>query len=486
MSTGLTKDIFPIGLLLEKRPCLIIGGGKTALRKVEALLAAKAVITVISPSLTGDVEALKHANKIKHIARAYKTGDTQGYHLVFAATGNRQINHMILQECRAASTPCCSVDGNWMQGDFVTPAVIRKDQLSVAISTGGQSCRRSRLIKENLTRHLDMVDALELIVIGTSHQQIDLSARDKLQIQNEDLLHVGDMLMQVWGLHAFMLLVTCNRIELLGIITPNAKTLAVLQRILTFDALCAQNVYIKKGQDAFTHTALLASGLLSQMTGETHIVAQIKDALAVATEKGWANGMLKEWIDTALHISRDIRATISYDESPNEIEDVAIAYTVKALGISEATAEPNITIVGAGTIGQGLVTRLADLKIPCNWVYYRNVPAQVPSGATLHPWNQLQDIVFQSDCVMTAVAAKEPILTETMAPRHAILLIDLGAPRNIDPALGTPPVKLVNMDDLQEWYAQKSNVWDMRMKQAENLVQEHQPMYQQIMRSFQN
>ena len=58
---------------------------------------------------------------------------------------------------------------------------------------------------------------------------------------------------------------------------------------------------------ALTSASLLAAGLLSQMPGENHIVSQVKEALALATQRGWAGGLVAEWMAAALHISKDIR-----------------------------------------------------------------------------------------------------------------------------------------------------------------------------------
>ena len=488
MSSGLTQNIFPVGLLLENRPCLIVGGGKRALRKTEGLLAANANVTVIAPTLANELEVLKSKHSITHIARAYQPTDIQGYALVFAATGDRHVNRTILQECRKDNIPCCPVDGNWMHGDFVTPAVFRKDHLSVAISTGGQNCRRSRLIKENLARHLDMVDAVDLVVIGTSHEQLRLATRDALQLQGEKLLQTGEMLMQVWGLHAFMLLSTCNRIELLGLKTKGVTTHALLQRILGFDAPPPASIYIKEGQDAFAHTALLAAGVLSQMTGENHIVAQIKEALTLAAEKGWADGMLKEWIDAALHISKEIRNVIPLGQLQGEIEDAAVGYLYHARTLRALPQESTITVMGTGTVGRGIVARLAQQQIPCHWIYHRNAPQQIPKGVSLHAWKERSDLLRRSDCVITATATQAPIVTDEVAPLlqgRPVLLIDVATPRNIAPTLATSQIQLVDLDDLKGWQIRESGAWETLIEKAQELIEAHHPMYTQMMRSFQ-
>ncbi len=497
MSPGITKTVYPISMLLENRPCLIVGGGKVAARKADGLLEAGAEITVISPDLDHHLAQLMQAGKLRHIRRTYEAGDAKGFALVFAATGNRYTNRAVLTECQSLHVPCCPVDGNWMDGDFVTPATIRKGLLSVAISTGGQNCRRSRLIKENLSRHLDMVDSADLLVIGTSHKELNLKERERLHLQGETCLQTGSMLMHVWGLHEFLLLDTCNRTELLAVTATGTGTDAILQRILGFDTLAPDTFYVKTGVAAFEHVALLASGLLSQMVGENHIVSQIKDALSGATSREWAGGMIKEWIDAALHISKEIRGKMPADLLQGEIEDAAIQYMMAHQdqpGLSchvPRSSSPVITVIGTGTVGTGIVTRFAGLGIPCHWVYHRNPPEAIPAGTTLQPWDQLEDALAKSDCVLCATASTQPILTAQMHVHLAgrpVLLIDLATPRNIDASIAdqAPQIERVDLDSLKIWQARQTGIWDSLWTQSQQIIRQHETFYDQIMRSFQS
>ncbi len=456
------------------------------MRKAEALLAAHAKIAIIAPMLDHALEALINTHGITHLLKAFEPDDIDGFALVFAATSERYTNRCILQACQAANIPCCSVDGNWMHGDFVTPAVFRKDHLTVAISTGGQSCRRSRLIRNTLAQHLETIDAAEIFVLGTSHQQLSLAARDALQLQGSKRIEIGGMLQHVWGLHAFMLLSTCNRIELLGIKSPDINIQGLLIRILGLDMLPPESLYIKQGRDAFAHTAFLSAGLLSQMTGENHIVAQIKQALAEAVTHDWANGMLQEWIDAALHISKEIRRTVPGHPFRGEVEDAAATYLDHFLGTIEG--KPVIVVIGTGAVGQGLVAKLAHNHCVCHWVYHEHIPAQVPAGVMLTNWEDWRELLPYADGIVTATSSPEPILTDADASRlqgRPRLLIDLATPRNISPSLAGMHITLLDLDDLKKGQLYDSQVMEAAMQNASHVVQAHHAMFDEIMRSFQ-
>jgi len=485
----LSRTIYPTSLLIEGKPCLIVGGGKVAVRKAGGLLEAGAVVTVISPALDDRLAELVRQGRVQHVARPFEADDPAGFVIVFAATGDKKVNREVLEACRTRRVWCCPVDGNWMEGDFVTPAAFRSGTLSVAISTGGQSCRRSRLIKENLQRHVSMVDSAECVVIGTSHQQMDLQGREPFQLATERMEAAGRLLMHVWGVHEFMLLNTCNRIEIIAVKAAGEGTHALVLKILGFDRLPPDRYYVKRGFAAFEHTGLLAAGLLSQMPGENHIVAQIKDALAFSTSQGWAGGMISEWIDATLHISKEIRAQIPASLSAGEIEDTGVRYVLQ----KRPDAVTPIAVLGTGMIGQGIVRRLAQQGHRCQWFYHRNAPSAdtVPAGVSLSPWSARATDLKVADVVIVATSAKTAVLNMTTAgqlkPDGELLLLDLSTPRNIDPAIVTlrPGIELADLDALKAWDSQVSPILEALLQSGGITVHDHRDMYHAIMRSFQ-
>ncbi len=149
-----TRKILPVDLLLEKRPCLVVGGGPIAARKVGSLLEAGACVTVVSPVLCPALAELKQERCIRHKPRAFAAADIKAQYVVFAVTDNGPVNQKVIKACRRARILCSAADAHWVEGDFVSPAVIRRPLVTVAISTGGQSCKRAREIKEKLAHYL--------------------------------------------------------------------------------------------------------------------------------------------------------------------------------------------------------------------------------------------------------------------------------------------------------------------------------------------
>lgn len=139
----------PIFLNLSGQPCLVIGGGQVATRKINLLLNAGAEITVISPDICSEVNDLKDKNKITHIQRPYIEEDIKGNKLVIAATDNSEINESIAALAKKHNIPCNVVD-NPDAGSFIMPSIIDRSPVIAAVSTGGASPVLARLIRTKL------------------------------------------------------------------------------------------------------------------------------------------------------------------------------------------------------------------------------------------------------------------------------------------------------------------------------------------------
>lgn len=148
------KKILPVDLFVEGKPCLVVGGGAIAVRKVGHLLDSGAKVTVVSPSLCPAIDDWRKARRLRQLPRVFRASDVKGSVLVFAATDDTAVNLRVLKACRRARILCCSVDAHWDKGDFLTPAIIRHPKVTVAVSTGGQSCKRARLVKEQVSAFL--------------------------------------------------------------------------------------------------------------------------------------------------------------------------------------------------------------------------------------------------------------------------------------------------------------------------------------------
>lgn len=133
-----TANAYPITLVEPELHAIVIGGGAVAARKVRSLLDAGARVTVIAPQLDVELEELARAERIAAIRRAYQTGDLRDARLVIAATDDAQVNQAVYAEARARGILINVVDDP-VHCTFHVPALVRRGNITIAISTGGAS-----------------------------------------------------------------------------------------------------------------------------------------------------------------------------------------------------------------------------------------------------------------------------------------------------------------------------------------------------------
>lgn len=140
--------VYPICLIgLEQRRSLVVGGGDVAVRKVTGLLEAGACVTVISPALAPELQTLAETGRIAVINRPYRGQDLAGAFLVIAATDDPAVNQAVWQE--AARCGCLvNVVDDPAHSNFMMPAVVRRGEVTIAVSTGGASPALARRLRE--------------------------------------------------------------------------------------------------------------------------------------------------------------------------------------------------------------------------------------------------------------------------------------------------------------------------------------------------
>lgn len=167
---------YPIFLDLRDRPCLVIGGGAVAERKVEALLQVGARLTVVSPVATERLESWAREGRIRLVARMYRPGDLDEYALAFAATDEGEVNAAVAQDGRARGVWVNAADDP-VHCDFILPSVLRRGDLVVAVATGGASPALSRGVREELEAYFTEDYAVLAEVVAEVRRQLKERAR---------------------------------------------------------------------------------------------------------------------------------------------------------------------------------------------------------------------------------------------------------------------------------------------------------------------
>jgi precorrin-2 dehydrogenase/sirohydrochlorin ferrochelatase len=157
---------YPITLVdLANTCCLVVGGGEVAARKVAALREAGARPLVISPALCDTLQCQVESGEIDAIQRGYQPGDVVGAQLVVVATDDPETNEVVWQEAREAGCLVNVVDDP-TRCNFHVPATVRRGDLTLSISTNGNSPALARRIRQALEQQFDSAYEPYLALLG--------------------------------------------------------------------------------------------------------------------------------------------------------------------------------------------------------------------------------------------------------------------------------------------------------------------------------
>ena len=169
---------YPIHISIVDRPCLVVGGGKVALRKVSKLIKAGAAVTVISKELTPELKELKDKGVFIHRDRHYQKDDVKDFFMVFAATNDQCVNGLITEEAKHYGVLANSINGV-DEGDFILPASCQVGDLHLGITTQGQSPALSAALRRYFIKKLSALTP-ELI------DEVALKRKQMLNSNNKD------------------------------------------------------------------------------------------------------------------------------------------------------------------------------------------------------------------------------------------------------------------------------------------------------------
>ncbi|MCP4569378.1 MAG: bifunctional precorrin-2 dehydrogenase/sirohydrochlorin ferrochelatase [FCB group bacterium] len=148
----MANKYLPINIAAKKFRTLVVGGGAVALRKVETLIDYESDLTVVAPEPGDKISYHASKGRIKLETRKYNTPEAAEYGLVISASNDEAVNRQVYEDCQKAGVLVNVVD-NPKLCTFIFPAVLKRDALTLSISTDGKApflAAHLRIIMENL------------------------------------------------------------------------------------------------------------------------------------------------------------------------------------------------------------------------------------------------------------------------------------------------------------------------------------------------
>lgn len=329
---------------------------------------------------------------------------------------------------------------------------------------------------------------MEIVLVGLNHRTAPLDVRERISFTLEQARRAADELRSRGLLEESLVLSTCNRSELYGVPPETSHECAPgLSSFLSEFHSVRPDVlngllYQHYDRSAVRHLFRVSAGLDSLLLGEAEILGQVREAYRIAHEHGATGPVLNRLFQGALETGKRVRSETELGARPMSVAAAGVKLAERIFG---KLADRTALVLGAGTISEQVVSTLRDRGVAHLFVMNRSrdraeALAQQFGGRVLD-WGNWETALLAPDVVVTSVSAEEPILPrnvleQAMAARsnRALFLMDLGVPRNVEPAAtALYNLYIYNIDDLTEIVEQNRNARESEVPRAEAIVDEH-------------
>ncbi len=334
---------------------------------------------------------------------------------------------------------------------------------------------------------------MNLLLVGMNHRSAPLALRERLAVDDP-----GPALQKLVAsdeIDEAVLLSTCNRVEV--VVTTRSAEAARLRlrsffrRDLPADDLGEQalddSLYVYRDTEAMRHVLRVVSALDSMVVGEPQILGQSKDAYRAAVECGASGPILDRLFQRAFATAKRVRTDTRIAEGSVSVARVAVNL---AQQIFEEFRDKHALLIGAGEMVELALAALREEGLEAiavaNRTAERASSVAVQFGATAHGLDELPALLANADVVLTSIGGTEPILTPDLMRAalgsrrgRPIFVIDIGVPRNADPAIDRiAEVFRYDIDDLAAVAGANADERRREQVRAEAVVAEEQQRFE--------
>ena len=303
---------------------------------------------------------------------------------------------------------------------------------------------------------------MNILAVGVNFKSASISFREKLAFNYDQTLEALKILKSKYPSSGFVLLSTCNRVELYcSVAIEDGISSDVLARDLIAlkksDLSCelSDEFYNFSNRDAVRHLLEVASSLDSLVLGESQIIAQVRDAYYAASKAGATDKVINRLFHCAFTCSKEVYSTTSISQRRVSVASVAVYSAAKILG---SFGRLKAVIIGAGEMGELIIRHLKNAGCKNITVVNRTIRRSQLVAERLivdyQPWQELKSVIAESDIVVAAANAGEVLFDISYFPDEISsrkVILDIAVPRNFDSAIGDlEKVELYCVDDLSK------------------------------------
>ena len=303
---------------------------------------------------------------------------------------------------------------------------------------------------------------MPIVLLGLSHRTAPIEVRDRHTVPAHRIVAALRGLSEYSAVRESIILSTCNRLEIYADVDAYELGVAQLKEFLTtyrnmrvedFD----KYLYTMLGAEAVEQLYRVASGLDSMLIGEPQIMSQVKEALRIGEEAGSAGAHLGRLFRTALHAGKLARTQTAIGHEVVSLGAAAVELAERHCDLRGAKC----VVVGAGKMGSTVAKHLRARGAAAVTIVNRTLRrAQIVAkqiGAEAFALEALAEALRGCDLVITAAGSGRFLITERMLRdaraadgRRVLLAIDIGVPRDIEPAAAGDSAVVYSLEDLKE------------------------------------
>jgi glutamyl-tRNA reductase len=335
---------------------------------------------------------------------------------------------------------------------------------------------------------------VKILLMGTSHHSAPVEVRERFAVADEQA--ALRKLIDHEEIEEAVLVSTCNRVEV--VVTTRQPDAARHTLLRFFRNDLAEGgplpagshwddvLYVKRDQEATSHVFRVASSMDSMVVGEPQILGQLKDAYGLALEIGTCGPILSRLFQRAFATAKRVKNETRIAHRPVSVARVAVDL---ARQIFEDLGDKCALMIGAGEMIELALFALQREGLGEGRIANRTrenaEDLAVRFAATPHGLDELDDLLVDSDIVLSCIGGDGPLLSADrlrVALRkrrnRPIFLIDIGVPRNMDPAIESlDNAYLYDIDDLQDVVAANEEERRRESLHGERIVLEEQERF---------
>ncbi|AGB16784.1 glutamyl-tRNA reductase [Halovivax ruber XH-70] len=288
-------------------------------------------------------------------------------------------------------------------------------------------------------------------VVSSARVTHDTAAVDELAAATPESQPAAvSQLLSAPGCREAYVLATCNRVEAYVVTETARDGWDILATF--FDDAPDRVVETAAHEDSLTHLLRVASGLESVVLGEDQIIGQVRTAYEDATAVGGVGDLLEPAVTKAIHVGERARTETTINEGIVSLGSAAVELAGETIDVDGVDA----LVVGAGEMGQLAARALESSTVGHLTIANRtieraeSVRETIETPGTAVPLSALAAHASEATLIVTATGSDEPVLGPDDVGDHEQVIVDLGQPRDVDPATGSMPETTVyDLDDLE-------------------------------------